>query len=73
MNQPNSATSEIPIRRLMTIDQLASVWCISKATLYNWVNQGRLPHVKLGRALRFDVAQIEEFREQSTIAVAGKR
>ena len=73
MNQPNSATTQIPIRRLMTIEQLASLWSVSKATLYNWVNQGRLPYVKLGRSLRFDVVEIEKYREQSTIAVAGKR
>ena len=60
-------------RKLITIDGLSALWSVPKATLYNWVNQGRLPHVKLGRSLRFDVLQIEEFRRQSTIGVAGKR
>ena len=60
-------------RRLINIDELASLWSVPKATLYNWVNQGRLPYVKLGRSLRFDVLQIEELREHSTMGVAGKR
>jgi len=60
-------------RKLITIRELSALWSIPKATLYNWVNQGRLPYVKLGRSLRFDVVQIEEVRAQSTIAVAGKR
>jgi excisionase family DNA binding protein len=52
---------------------MSVLWSVPKATLYNRVFQGKLPHVKLGRSLRFDIVQIEEFREQSTIAVAGKR
>ena len=61
------------IRRLITIDELSASWSVPKATLYNWVNQGRLPYVKLGRSLRFDPVAIEEFREQSTMSVAGTR
>jgi excisionase family DNA binding protein len=60
-------------RKLITIRELSALWSIPKATLYNWVNQGRLPYVKLGRSLLFDLVQIEQFREQSTMAVAGKR
>ncbi len=60
-------------RRLITIEELSVLWNIPKATLYNWVNQSRLPYVKLGRSLRFDVVQIEELRERSTMGVAGKR
>jgi excisionase family DNA binding protein len=60
-------------RQLITIDELAALWSVPRATLYNWVNQGRLPYVKLGRSLRFDLVQIEEFRQQRTIDVAGRR
>ena len=72
-NGPAPLQSMERLRQLIDINELSLRWCIPKATLYNWVNQGRLPHVKLGRSLRFDVAQIEEYREQSTITVAGKR
>ena len=60
-------------RRLISIDELSALWSVPKATLYNWVNQGRLPYVKLGRSLRFDLVQIEEHRERATISMAGKR
>jgi len=66
------STASVP-RRLMTIDELSALWSVPKATLYNWVNQGRLPYVKLGRSLRFDVVEVEEFRRQGTMGVAGKR
>jgi excisionase family DNA binding protein len=60
-------------RQLLNIDELSALWKVSPATLYNWVNQGRLPYVKLGRSLRFDVVEIEEFRQRATIPVAGER
>jgi excisionase family DNA binding protein len=60
-------------RKLIDINELSELWSVPKTTLYNWVNQGRLPHVKLGRSLRFDLVQIEQFRERSTITVAGTR
>jgi excisionase family DNA binding protein len=69
----NPTITSSPPRRLIAIEELSVLWSVPKATLYNWVNQGRLPYVKLGRSLRFDLVQIEEFREQSTMSVAGKR
>ena len=60
-------------RELITIDELSALWRVPKATLYNWVNQRRIPYVKLGRSLRFDLVEIEQYRRESTIAVAGKR
>jgi excisionase family DNA binding protein len=60
-------------RQLITIDDLSSLWSVPRATLYNWVNQGRLPHVKLGRCLRFDLVEIDEYRRQATMSVAGRR
>ncbi len=69
---PQLSRSQQP-RQLIDIDSLSTLWSVPKATLYNWVSQGRLPYVKLGRSLRFDVLEIEQYREHSTIAVAGKR
>jgi excisionase family DNA binding protein len=69
----HASNPERPARKLITIGELSLLWSVPKATLYNWVNQGRLPYVKLGRSLRFDLVQIEQLCEQSTIAVAGKR
>ena len=60
-------------RKLINIDELSALWSVPKATLYNWVNRRRLPYVKLGRCLRFDLIQLEEFRQESTMGVAGRR
>lgn len=52
---------------LISITQLSALWNVPKATLYNWVSQGRLPYVKLGRLLRFDVSAIEDLRRRSSV------
>ncbi len=66
-----------PVRQtapnLITIEELSTRWQIPKSTLYNWVNQRRLPYVKLGRSLRFNVADLDALLERSTIGLAGKR
>ena len=60
-------------RNGLTLEELSARWSVPKATLYNWVNQRRLPYVKLGRSLRFSVDELEKLLERSTIGVAGKR
>lgn len=62
------------ISGLINIDELAARLRIAKGTLYNWVYQRRIPFVKLGRALRFNPAEIERIVERSsTLEKAGKR
>jgi len=46
---------------LMTVREAASFLQISISTLYGWAWQRRIPFVKVGRALRFDKADLEEF------------
>lgn len=58
---------------LLAIQDLSAHWGIPKATIYNWVSQGRLPHIKLGRCLRFDPEEIRRFEERSKLYSSGKR
>jgi len=46
-------------RRLLTIQEAAQFLRVSVSTLYGWVYQRRIPFVKLGRALRFDLADLD--------------
>jgi excisionase family DNA binding protein len=69
MNQPNRAGGQ-----LIDIDELAARLSIKKHTLYNWVYLRRIPFVKLGRALRFDLKEIERVIQTSTtLEEADKR
>ena len=45
--------------KLMTITELSEWLNIPVPTLYLWVHQRRLPHIKIGRLLRFERAAIE--------------
>jgi excisionase family DNA binding protein len=48
-------------KRLLTVQEAAQMLAVSVSTLYGWVWQRRIPFVKIGRALRFDVADLEKF------------
>jgi len=52
-----------PQRRLVTIQEASKFLSVSVSTLYGWVWQRRIPFVKLGRSLRFDIGDLEKFIE----------
>jgi excisionase family DNA binding protein len=47
--------------RLLTVHEAAQFLSVSVSTLYGWAWQRRIPFVKMGRALRFDSADLERF------------
>jgi excisionase family DNA binding protein len=60
--------------RLIDINELSRQLNIAKGTLYNWVYLRRIPYVKLGRSLRFDINEIDRIVQvSSTLEVAGRR
>lgn len=57
---------------LMDVQELAAFLKIDRQTLYNWLRQGRLPGIKVGRVWRFERAAIEQWlRRQTLPAHAG--
>jgi excisionase family DNA binding protein len=48
---------------LLNVQQAAHFLVISVSTLYGWVWQRRIPFIKIGRALRFDMKDIKTFIE----------
>ena len=55
-----------PTLHLLTLRQAAAYLGLSPWTLRQWVSQRRIPHVKLGRAVRFDpVALVAWIAEHS--------
>jgi excisionase family DNA binding protein len=47
--------------RLLNIQDAAKILCVSVSTLYGWAWQRRIPFVKVGRALRFEVSDLQKF------------
>ncbi|MDE3135745.1 MAG: helix-turn-helix domain-containing protein [Acidobacteriota bacterium] len=53
--------------RLLTVQEAARYMAVSVSTLYGWVWQRRIPFVKMGRALRFDLDDLKKFIETSRV------
>jgi excisionase family DNA binding protein len=63
-------STSAPITRrteLLNVNQAARFLAVSPSTLYGWVWQRRIPFVKVGRAVRFDMADLERFVLQNRI------
>jgi excisionase family DNA binding protein len=52
---------------LLNVAEAARFLVVSPSTLYGWVWQGRITFVKLGRALRFDKADLEEYVDRNKV------
>ncbi len=49
------------MEKLLTIDELAKVLSVKKSTIYQWVHLGLIPHIKVGRLLRFREEDIQKW------------
>ncbi len=55
------------LRRLISIKEASAYTRLSVHTLYTMVSQRRIPFVKVGRSLRFDLALLDEWIKQHTV------
>lgn len=62
MAEPQNQTAG----RLLGIEELASEFAISKNTIYYWVHRNQIPHLKMGRHLRFQRDVVIEFFKSKT-------
>ena len=53
--------------RLLGIEKVAAYLGISQSTLYAWINQRKIPYIKVGRLVKFDVGEIENWLKKHTI------
>jgi len=56
-------------RVLIDITELSKQLGVSLNTLYAWVNQRRIPYVKMGRLLRFKPDAIEKWIAEREVEV----
>jgi excisionase family DNA binding protein len=64
MDSPVNATRPT---QLVNVNEAAQFLAVSPSTLYGWVWQRRIPFVKVGRAVRFDMADLERFISQNRV------
>jgi excisionase family DNA binding protein len=55
----------------MTVQDAAKFLAVSTSTLYGWVYQRRIPFVKVGSALRFEMAELQKFIQSNRFPVNG--
>ena len=54
-------------RRLLSIDEAAIYTGVSVYTLYKMVSQRRIPYIKVGSRLKFDLALLDGWLKQHTV------
>ncbi len=49
--------------KLLTPQQIAELIGVKRSTIYQWTHQGFIPHVKLGRLVRFSETAVMKWVE----------
>ena len=49
---------------VVTVPEIARDCRVSKMTAYRWVNDGLIPHTRIGRIIRIERKDYEEFLKQ---------
>ena len=56
-------------KRYININDLSDYLGIPKGTIYVWVCHRKIPYVKVGRLLKFDLHKIEGWLAESSVEV----
>lgn len=54
-------------RRFIGIKDLSEYLGLTKGTLYVWVCQRRVPYLKIGKLLKFDIIEIEKWLKDKRV------
>ncbi|MFC1590580.1 helix-turn-helix domain-containing protein [Candidatus Omnitrophota bacterium] len=49
------------MKKLLSVPELAGYLNISKNTVYSWVYMKQIPYYKVGRLVRFDIKEIDQW------------
>jgi len=52
------------MNKLLTPDEVAELLSVRKSTIYQWTHQGFIPHVKLGKFVRFREGDVNKWLEK---------
>ena len=54
-------------KRFLGVREFAEYLGIEESTVYAWVYQKRIPYVKVGRLVKFDLRKIEDWLKQRSV------
>lgn len=52
------------MEEFLTVEELGRLLKVKKGTIYHWTSAGFIPHIKVGRFIRFRVSDIEQWLRQ---------
>ena len=61
MLEENKSTQNNNHESLLTLKQLSEWLQIKPSTIYKWTHFGYIPHIKLGKSVRFERIQVERW------------
>lgn len=56
-------------KRFMNVEELAQYLGVSRHTIYWWVATRKVPHSKLGKLVRFDIADVTDWLKTNSRAM----
>ena len=54
------------MNKLLTPDEVAELLSVRKSTIYQWTHQGFIPHIKLGKFVRFKEGDVAKWVKRKT-------
>ena len=67
MSVGNGGRSSAVLQDLVSITEMARRLGVAKNTLYDWCAVRKIPHIKLGKFLRFDLAEIDAWLQAKRV------
>jgi len=61
------------MEQLMDIMTLANILNVKPMTIYGWIHEGTIPHLKLGRLVRFDEREIRDWLSKRKVKGRASR
>ena len=52
------------MKKLINIKKLAEYLDTKVSTIYSWIHMKQIPHYKVGRLVKFDVAEIDKWLQE---------
>lgn len=65
--------NEVSMRKLIGVTEAAQYTGLSVHTIYTMVSQRRIPHMKLGRLVKFDVPMLDAWIKSNTVMPMPQR
>ena len=53
--------------KLLTVEEIADVLNVKQSTIYNWTHLGFIPHIKIGKLLRFNEDDVLKWLNKKSI------